>query len=620
MDKVTPKNFDAQSPLEAALAYAAQGLLVLPVAPGGKQPLNRHGSRGASADPATIQGWWQRWPDAGVGIATGPESGLVVIDIDKKPDIDGEETLAGLRPRTLPRSWECLTGGGGRHLYLRYPRCRVGCSPLGPGVDVRGDGGFVVAPPTLHANGRRYRWEVGLHPEETALSDMPSWLVDVLAARDAPTDQTRTRGGRADTIREGQRNATLTSYAGSMRNRGMTWESILSALNAENEARCSPPLDRREVERIAASVARYTPSSASWRVAPVTAEALRVAALADAPAKRAGWLWNGRIPFGALSLLEGPPGVGKTTVAVDIAARVTSGRPLPEEREPAASVARSVLVYSAEDTLPETIVPRAVAAGADLALLLAEGAGGTLPTFPKDIGGLENLIQQRAIALVVLDPLTAFLDAEVNPNNDQSVRTALTPLAGMAARTGAAILGIRHLGKSGSAAALYRGLGSVGIVGAARSVLVVARAPRADGRNVLAMTKTNVGRIARSLFYRVVEDVGQHAGRIEWDGPSSLSADELLDGLDGETGTSALLEAQTFLEDQLGHGAKPGGEVLRSSRVAGFSEKTIRRAKAALGVESKKLGQAGPWVWALPKVVIEREMATFRLQTTPKVS
>jgi hypothetical protein len=600
MDKVTPQNFDAQSPLEAALAYAACGFLVLPVVPGGKQPLNPHGSRGASSDPPTIHGWWENCPDAGVGIATGPESGLVVIDVDQKPDIDGEETLAALGA-SLPGSWQSLTGGGGRHLYLRYPGARIGCSPLGPGVDVRGDGGLVVAPPTLHASGRRYRWDVGHHPEETALAEMPRWLVEALETGSGPANRRRITRGAESPIEEGRRNTELISLAGSMRNRGMTFEAILSALTLENKLRCVPPLELREVAQIAASAARYRPSPASSRVEVVAADALHVVALADAPTDRRGWLWGGRIPFGALSLMEGPPGVGKTTVALDLAARLSTGRPLPYEGEDPSRVARSVVFYSAEDTLAETIRPRGLAAGADLNLILGGGAGGMLPTLPKDIDRLEELIRQRKVALVVLDPLTAFLDAEVNPNSDQSVRTALTPLAAMAARTGAAILGIRHLGKSASPAALYRGLGSVGIVGAARAVLLVAREPRGDGRYVLAMTKTNVGRLAASLIYRLEEDAGQRAGRIEWDGPSPLSADELLDGFDGETGTSALIEAQSFLEDQLGPGAKPGGEVLRTSRVAGFSEKTIRRAKGALGVKSKKMGQAGPWVWQLPE-------------------
>jgi hypothetical protein len=600
MEKVTPQNFDAQSPLDAALAYAACGLLVLPVVPGGKQPLNPHGSRGASSDPLIIRGWWEEWPDAGVGIATGPESGLVVIDVDQKPEIDGEETLTTLGA-PLPGSWQSLTGGGGRHLFLRYPAVRIGCSPLGLGVDVRGDGGFVVAPPTLHASGRRYRWDVGHHPEETALAEMPGWMVDELSAGSAPRHRGRVTSGPEGWIVEGQRNVTLMSFAGSMRRRGMSYDSILSAIAVKNKNRCKPPLEHREIEKIAASAAGYPPSLATSRVQVVTGDALPVVALADAPTARLGWLWHGRIPLGALSLLEGPPGVGKTTVALDLAARLSTGRPLPDEGELLSRVARGVLFYSAEDTLAETILPRGMAAGADLKLILAGGAGGLLPTFPRDIERLENLIRERRVDLVVLDPLTAFLDPEVNPNNDQSVRTALTPLAAMAARTGVSVLGVRHLGKSGSPAALYRGLGSVGIVGAARAVLLVAPEPRGSGRHVLAMTKTNVGKRAASLIYRLVEDAGQSAGRIEWDGPSPLSADELLDGFDGETGTSALIEAQSFLEDQLGLGAKPGGEVLRASRVAGFSEKTIRRAKGALGVVSKKLGQAGPWVWLLPE-------------------
>lgn len=169
------------SRIEAALAYAAAGWPVLPVAAHGKQPLARHGVHDASVDAAQIRRWWRRWPDAGVGIATGARSGLAIVDVDVKAG--GRESLAGLRAgRTLPFTLLAHTGGGGLHLYYRQPEgVRVPNTvgrlpnvdgPL-PGIDLRGDGGYVVAPPSVHASGRPYRW-ASRQPDEPA--PLPRWL------------------------------------------------------------------------------------------------------------------------------------------------------------------------------------------------------------------------------------------------------------------------------------------------------------------------------------------------------------------------------------------------------------------------------------------------------------
>ena len=166
----------------AALVYAAAGWPVLPVAAYGKHPLVPHGVHDASVDPARIRRWWRRWPDAGVGIATGGRSGLAIIDVDVKAG--GRVSLVGLRAGRggLPFTILAHTGGGGVHLYYRQPagvrvpntvgRLPNVDGPL-PGIDLRGDGGYVVAPPSGHASGRPYRWATR---QPAALAPLPRWL------------------------------------------------------------------------------------------------------------------------------------------------------------------------------------------------------------------------------------------------------------------------------------------------------------------------------------------------------------------------------------------------------------------------------------------------------------
>lgn len=159
--------------LDAALAYAARGWPVLPVKD--KRPLIAGGCHGATTDPDKIRQWWAKWPDAGVGIATGERSGLVVLDID--PRNGGEDTLHDLVRElgTLPHTAESQTGGGGWHRLFRWPGGPT-VGTLGPGLDVKGAGGFVVAAPSLHQSGRRYTWELSSDPFDP---DAPAPIADL---------------------------------------------------------------------------------------------------------------------------------------------------------------------------------------------------------------------------------------------------------------------------------------------------------------------------------------------------------------------------------------------------------------------------------------------------------
>jgi putative DNA primase/helicase len=252
---------DTSELLQAALAYARRGWPVLPLQPRGKAPLGAlasHGVKDATTDDATIRRWWAARPDANIGIATGGGSGLLVIDVD--PRDDGDEALRDLERQygALPQTVEALTGGGGRHVLLRCPTGQ-GCGKLTRGIDIKANGGYIVAAPSLHPSGASYAWEVAHHPDDVTIAEPPAWLLALLAVP-KPASATAAPAGR---LGEGERNSALTSLAGSMRRKGATAEAIEAALLVENAARCDPPLPRADVRRIAASVARYDPGAVS---------------------------------------------------------------------------------------------------------------------------------------------------------------------------------------------------------------------------------------------------------------------------------------------------------------------------------------------------------------------
>ncbi len=156
-----PSSHDKNNLPAAALAYAAQGKAVFPLRPRGKTPMTPHGLHDARTDSAMTMAWWKQWPEANIGIPTGSDNGFWVLDIDGE---EGENSLSHLQScfGALPQSLECLTGGG-RHIYFALPEgviIKNSASKIAPSLDVRGDGGYVIAPPSIHESGRAYQWSV----------------------------------------------------------------------------------------------------------------------------------------------------------------------------------------------------------------------------------------------------------------------------------------------------------------------------------------------------------------------------------------------------------------------------------------------------------------------------
>jgi hypothetical protein len=240
--------------IRAALSYAARGWPVFPVRPGDKRPLTPNGVKDATTDETIIRQWWRRWPDANVGIATGQASGIGVLDID--PRNGGDESLRDLEARygPLPETVTALTGGGGAHYYFAVPPgIVVRTRKIALGLDLKGDGGYVVAPPSIHPSGRAYQWEVGRSPDDLPLTPLPGWLLEEAQPRAAlPAYEKLLAGER---VPEGERHEALLSLAGLLARQGATLEVARAAVRAARDYYTEPgahPVTDQELEDILA--------------------------------------------------------------------------------------------------------------------------------------------------------------------------------------------------------------------------------------------------------------------------------------------------------------------------------------------------------------------------------
>jgi hypothetical protein len=302
-----------------------------------------------------------------------------------------------------------------------------------------------------------------------------------------------------------------------------------------------------------------------------------------------------------LTVLAGEPGLGKSLLSLWLASRLSRGE---LGGTPAAS-----LFLTAEDSREHTVLPRLVAAGAELEQVLfpppaADGLERTVQ-LPDDLGYLRELITLTTAKLVVFDPLVAYLPTRVNTWQDHSLRAALAPLAGLAEEQGTAVLLIAHLNKGRDADPLRRLGGSIGLAAAARSLLLLARDPddpegETGRRRVLAHAKSNLGQLEASCAYRIkTRPVGKQvkAAYLEPTGTSRFSAVELL-ALNEPEARSKLSEAEALLRAELEGGPRPVSELRAAAKELGISLTTLDRAKKQLGARSIKL-DFDRWGWEL---------------------
>ncbi len=318
------------------------------------------------------------------------------------------------------------------------------------------------------------------------------------------------------------------------------------------------------------------------------------------------WLWPDRIPAGALTLLAGREGIGKSLVGVHLAAELTRGT-LPGGRHGRPC---RVMFATSEDAWEFTMVPRLLAAGAGLDLIgrvqVQDDGIVTGLTTPVDVPALAAYIGSHDVVLLVLDPLTSVMDGRIDAHRDREVRKALEPLAQLAEDTGAAVLGNVHLGKGLGTDPVNLILGSRAFSAVARVALVAARDPDDESSNVLSVEKSNLGRIdVPGLTYRVdgveiaTDEGPASAGLLVWTGETDRRVRDIMADQDGER--SERDEAAEWLTGYLtdNGGEARAGDVFKAGRKDGHAERTLKRARERAGVASVRAGFAQGTVWRL---------------------
>jgi putative DNA primase/helicase len=377
----------------------------------------------------------------------------------------------------------------------------------------------------------------------------------------------------------------IIEYVEACKSKGMAENEIVASI--DNLIEAAAPVEPNEI------VDDHRPAPVLKRLAEVQPEPMQ-------------WLWPGLIALGKLSLLVGDPGLGKSFLTLDIAARVSTGRSWPG-LSAIPNPQGSVVLLSAEDDLADTIRPRLDAANANphqIASLESVSRPSSKKSELKhslfclrsDVAVLEEAIRQMPrCRLIVIDPITAYLGG-TDSHKNTDVRELLTPLADLAARHRVAILGVTHLNKNVGGPAIYRSMGSLAFTAAARSVLAVAKAKDDPQRRLLLPVKNNLAIDQSGMAFSIRD------GKVAWeDSPVHIQIDDALCSDIGHRGKPSERDrAADWIREWLADGPKPSTDIIADAREHGIAEKTLRRAFADIGGEPDKQSFEGGWYWKLP--------------------
>lgn len=516
--------------LESALALVKAGLPVFPAHGNNdagkctcgkshctnvaKHPAVAGWRKAATTDETQILKWWNMNPLFNPAIATG--NGLVVLDVD---GAEGMESLHRLEAGygTLPLTPTARTGGEGYHYYFSSDRViHNSVSRLGDKLDIRGDGGYVIAPGAQHRNGNYYEWEKGRSPADIPLAPIPEWILKKLEEKKSESSAVSDFKFQDDCIYEGARNQTLFDYGCFLRGpKNQTMREIEEALVQMNQDKCVPPVDDAELQSIICSVDKYA-RGVDIKPDSEVAQPRKLICAADIQISEARFVLNPYIPEGQLTMIQGNPGDGKTAFACKLAALLTRGESfmgLPCETG-------NVLMLSVEDD-QEVLAGRIQASGGDLRrCFLFDNASGLTFGSPE----IEEYIRMENIRLVIFDPIQAFIGADVDMNRANETRPVLAALKEMAKRNHCAVVILSHINKGmKDGLAIQRSLGSMDIPGACRSILHIGRLMTDTNRRLMVHVKSSNAREGKSVEFSIINAGGVQLEQFSEKGYEDLS-------------------------------------------------------------------------------------------------
>lgn len=644
----------------------------------GKHPALTGWQKAASTKEATLRQWWTDQPECNIGIATGPGSDLLIVDIDTRGK-DGFADLKKLDPAGLGfdgiKTPKARTGSGGGQLYFAWPKCcklTTGAGIGGKAIDFRGIGGNAIAPGSANNLGE-YKWIVSLNDCDKA--ECPEWLLNFLTEEKAspakpakaPAQPKAISSGNGSLILqvaedtglaahpgtdEGERNALLCKLVGGALASGIEPAEVMAQALAWNQ-KCTPPKGAAGIRKSVKAIidrdrggggsGSAMPAQTTLKEMPPASPAAQPAAAATAKqiliTRRASdikpqilrWLWQNHIQLGAVNLIAGPEGRGKSLVTVDIAARTSTSSHWPDGSP---CEGGRVLYCSAEENIEAVVVPRLMAAGADLSKIeIVDGLGSSTDEgkviadvdlkkcLPAVYSKLKDIGEGEAFRLCIWDTFQSVcLTADHKSNVEQ--KAIIQPLQAIADELGIAMICIEHHSRGGLAgkgnpdAAILGG----GLTRTARVIWHVVEDPESpEAIRLFIPGKMNNCSKAEDLGWRFTfEDVerciaGQQVTlpRVEWIEPAGVTIHEVQAKVNGEAGAGGdekgqFAAAVEWLREHLTE-PTPSAVMEAGFKSEGFSKTTMKRAKDHLCIKSKRTAEG--WLWMpSPQVRIGSEV------------
>jgi putative DNA primase/helicase len=650
---------------KVALYCAREGLAVFPCKQD-KSPLVPSWPSTATTDQQQIATWWQARPEALVGLPLKQKDWLVIDADRHNPTEDGVARWHALcEGKELPPHPIVLTANNGEHRYFKQPPGeKIGNKKIDIGLETRGfktdnDGGYVIAMGSMLPDGRRWKPMEGAPSlfamlKNGGLPEAPTWLIDLINPRpkvSAPAPIARDNSNRekayaskaldnctAELARAqpGERNNVLNTAAfkmGTMVARGWIekstvvealWgacdgnglvrddgtDSVQKTLASGLNAGLDRPHDNVRDRPLTNGAGRERLESGGEKQDGRRLDSRRASEITPRDIE---FLWDGRLAIGKHSCIGGEPGSGKSQLSFAIAAAITTGGewPCSQDRAPIGNV----IILNAEDDADDMIVPRLLAAGANReriyiisAVTGRDGKGQTTFNLQLDLDLLEKKLDEIGdVALVIIDPISSYMGkADSHKNSD--VRGVLEPISEMAGRKRTAILSVTHFSKSNAGTttkALHRFIGSIAFVGAPRAAFAVIEDPDNEGRMLFLHAKNNMGAKPQGLAFRLVqillEGLTRPVSYVVWDSePVNMTANEAMAASDEDC--TALDEVTDFLRDELKAGPVEADIIRSQAKRAGIADRTLKRARAKLGVISRRegFGRDGKFFLELP--------------------